>query len=359
MQRRMSDLGVHPAAEIFPLMDGAEFDALVADIREHGLRDPIILIDGLILDGRNRYRACVESGVQPSTVEWCGSGTPEAFVVSKNLHRRHLTESQRAMIAGRIADARSGERTDLVQINTRSPVTATKAADMLAVSRPQVFHAKTVLQHGTPEEIASVDRGEAAVSTVATRVRKRATEAKSKPDDAPPVQRGIKVKLQPNKNMEETAREMLRLNEDEGISVVSLTEQFNMSQSTVSQILDIIAIATRDDLPQVETEIATKAVDLMNETRQPGAAYAMIAAISERLWGPAGTRRSKRAAIERARGEQFERAYGALTQACMAAAIIDVPHIDSARSAEVFRELKKATESVSVLREKIMKVWKS
>ncbi|MHB1220178.1 MAG: ParB N-terminal domain-containing protein [Alphaproteobacteria bacterium] len=100
----------HPAAEIFPLLSGAELDALVADIKEHGLREPVVLFDGAILDGRNRYRACQQLGVKTKTVEWDGEGTPEAFVVSMNLHRRHLNESQRGMIAAKIAVRPSGDQ---------------------------------------------------------------------------------------------------------------------------------------------------------------------------------------------------------------------------------------------------------
>lgn len=87
----------HEVANIFPLMTGADYEALKADIAEHGLREPIWLHpDGSIIDGRNRHRACVELGIEPDFEIWNGNGSLVAFVVSLNLHRRHLTASQRA-----------------------------------------------------------------------------------------------------------------------------------------------------------------------------------------------------------------------------------------------------------------------
>jgi ParB-like nuclease domain len=95
-----ADLGSHPAASLFPLLevDSPEFGELVQDIREHGLLQPIVLCDGKILDGRNRYRACQHAGVEPRFEEWRGE-SPTAYVLSLNLHRRHLTEGQLATIA--------------------------------------------------------------------------------------------------------------------------------------------------------------------------------------------------------------------------------------------------------------------
>ena len=87
----------HEIATIFPLMDGNELIALVADIKENGLLEPIITHEGKIVDGRNRYRACELAEVEPRFEEWKSKGVSLiAWIVSKNLHRRHLTSSQAA-----------------------------------------------------------------------------------------------------------------------------------------------------------------------------------------------------------------------------------------------------------------------
>ena len=99
----------HPLAEIFPLLQGQPFLDLVADIREHGLSEPITLLGGVILDGRNRYLACLEADVEPHFRTYEGDN-PTAFVVSLNLRRRHLDESQRAMVASRLATLGDGDR---------------------------------------------------------------------------------------------------------------------------------------------------------------------------------------------------------------------------------------------------------
>lgn len=95
----------HEVANIFPLMQGADYEALKADIAEYGQREPIWLHpDGSIIDGRNRHRVCVELGIVPEFETWNGHGSLVAFVVSLNLHRRHLDAGQKAFVALKIKD---------------------------------------------------------------------------------------------------------------------------------------------------------------------------------------------------------------------------------------------------------------
>lgn len=182
----------HPVANIFPLMQGQEFSDLCEDIEIHGLRDPICLhSDGRIVDGRNRYLACEQRGIEPEFYDYDGTeGELLDYVLSLNLHRRHLSESQRAMVAAEIAnlekhsnqhsakvdrsidlsthfnDHAAGEWDGFVA-NTAQPVTQEQAADMLSVSVPSLKRAKQVKDKGTPELVEAVKSGRASVSAAA------------------------------------------------------------------------------------------------------------------------------------------------------------------------------------------------
>lgn len=84
-------------------MSTQDLQSLADDIRRHGLREPIVIHDRQILDGRCRIRACRLAGVKPKFIRWVPKGqTPLEWVLSTNLHRRHLSDDQRAMVAARV-----------------------------------------------------------------------------------------------------------------------------------------------------------------------------------------------------------------------------------------------------------------
>jgi hypothetical protein len=85
-------------AKYFPILEGEEFDALVEDIKQHGQLEPIITVDDEILDGVNRYRACKKLGIEPKTKPYRGND-PLGYVISTNIRRRHLNQSQKAALA--------------------------------------------------------------------------------------------------------------------------------------------------------------------------------------------------------------------------------------------------------------------
>jgi hypothetical protein len=168
----MVKMEFHPVAEIFPLMSDAALDELAADIKANGLHEPVWTHEGKIIDGRNRYLACQRNGTEPKFREWEGRGDLIKFVVGLNLCRRHLSESQRAMIASKLAtrpigrttlaDARDKEA-DL-QICRAAPTVAA-AAELLNVGLGTVANAKRVRREGTPEVVAAVESGEISLHT--------------------------------------------------------------------------------------------------------------------------------------------------------------------------------------------------
>jgi site-specific DNA-methyltransferase (adenine-specific) len=89
----------HPACLLFPRLNEEDLQSLADDIRQNGLLNPIVTLNGEILDGRNRLAACKVARVKARFVEWDGEGSPLAWVVAVNLVRRHLTASQRAVVA--------------------------------------------------------------------------------------------------------------------------------------------------------------------------------------------------------------------------------------------------------------------
>lgn len=98
MNVHVKELVAHPAAELFPMLDDARLAELAADIRENGLREPIQMLDGRIIDGRNRYRACQMAGVTPQFKQVATDANPWALVWSLNGQRRDLTSDQRYLL---------------------------------------------------------------------------------------------------------------------------------------------------------------------------------------------------------------------------------------------------------------------
>ncbi len=155
----------HPCADLFPLMGEVEFSRLVADIKANGLRHPIVEIGNAILDGRNRYKACNAAGVPIKTVKYSGKD-PLAYVISANLHRRHLNESQRAMIAQRLETWKHGDNQH-TKGDANLRLLRADVATMLQVSQRSVCDAKKVHDRGIPELAQRVEAGEIAVSNAA------------------------------------------------------------------------------------------------------------------------------------------------------------------------------------------------
>ena len=213
---------VHPLADAMPPLRKQDYQELLADVQTNGLVDPITLFEDKILDGRNRLRACQEAGIEPRYVKFKGND-PAAFVIAKNIKRRHLSSSQRAMAVAKMSDivaqlqTKAQERSlNNLKKGTSSPIpsrdgigeenakneevdkaidseeaepaqphnkhdntTAAKLGKKADVSEKSVERAKYVHDHGTPDDVKEVESGAKSVSRKAKEVRQRQETKKS------------------------------------------------------------------------------------------------------------------------------------------------------------------------------------
>lgn len=184
---------VHPLADLMPTMSDAEFGELVKDIAANGLMAPVTLWEGKVLDGRHRDRACEEAGVEARYESYRGDA-PAMFVVSANLHRRHLTASQRAAIAvdllpyfekearkRRSEGQERGRASRWGDVVPRKPAldgsrdgrAATHAAKVVGVGSRTVQEAKRVKQDA-PDLYEKVKNGKMSTSAASDEARRRA-----------------------------------------------------------------------------------------------------------------------------------------------------------------------------------------
>ena len=158
---------LHPLAELFPPMSDVAYQALKKDIADNGQMESVSFWNGMLVDGRHRWRACKELGIECRAEDFeCKEEELLGIVVSRNLHRRHLKESQRSIIAGKLANLKRGrpnkENPSIEGLNS-----VEQAASMLNVGRASVERAKQVLEHGSKEIIEAVEQGELPVSFAA------------------------------------------------------------------------------------------------------------------------------------------------------------------------------------------------
>jgi hypothetical protein len=166
----------HEAAKLFPLLPQEELNELAEDIKANGLLNPIVLLDGKILDGRNRAIACKTAGVTPTSIDWRGSCSPVSWVIAQNLYRRHLTASQKAVIALEAeplftAEAKERQRlsegpgtkgkSKLTDLNSKGQA-RDHAAKSVGVSSGYVAAAKKIAAKA-PELIAQIKSGEVSI----------------------------------------------------------------------------------------------------------------------------------------------------------------------------------------------------
>lgn len=203
---------IHPAAELFPLLEGDEFTALVQDVKANGLLVPVTLYNDpelgeVLLDGRNRWRACEAAGVTVTARMYEGDD-PIGFSISQNAKRRHLTTGQRAFVgaaakplyAAEAAKRKGGRprkdaepRADLPAVSD-APRARDMAAAAAGTSGRSVAQAERV-EREAPDLAAKVKTGEMALDRAERVIRDREAQqrkveqAKAEAASAPEVAR--------------------------------------------------------------------------------------------------------------------------------------------------------------------------
>jgi ParB-like chromosome segregation protein Spo0J len=191
----------HRFAETWPLLEGEAFDAFTANIAANGLRVPIVLYQSEILDGRNRYRACLDAGIEPHFEQASATNDDEALnlVESLNQHRRHLSYEERAFAAARLANARVGsnqfkkegsskELPSLSEMQTANQAVGNyEAAKLRDVSVMTVKRAKAVLAYA-PELEPDIKAGKISLTAATNKVRPK-RQPKTNKDDLTEAQR--------------------------------------------------------------------------------------------------------------------------------------------------------------------------
>lgn len=160
------NLKPHPLAEVFPMADMDSYKALVKDIKEHGLLERITVFEAKILDGRNRFKACIEAGIEPKTKPFEGDN-PEEFVHSANINRRHLSKNWLAITAA--------ECTKSPPTGGLSRITTKAAAEKYGVPVRSVERAKRIVDAGPSSLIDDVKSDKVSLSEAEERVKKSYT----------------------------------------------------------------------------------------------------------------------------------------------------------------------------------------
>jgi len=148
---------LHKYCELIPAMSKEEFNALKASISRDGLIVPIVMLGDEILDGRHRYQACMELGLEPETECYQGKD-PFSYAISLNATRRHLNQSQRAMLATDIATLKHGGNRNQ-GANLHLDMSINKASEQLQVSPRAIKAAKAIKKAAPPVVIKAIEKG--------------------------------------------------------------------------------------------------------------------------------------------------------------------------------------------------------
>lgn len=281
------ELKQHPLSAAFPAMSAEDFAALVQDIEANGQREPVIVFEGMVLDGWHRYSACVQLGIKPQQFTFAEGKDPVAFVLSQNLHRRHLTGSQRA--AAVVACAEWSPRGKPAA--KPEMVSGLREADMAKVagtSDRTIRDAKVAHKAGltdavkagalTAHEAAQVARGKPAKKVESPKPAAKAEPKRALPtapdsamsdaDELADAREAVSALSEENEQLrDKLAVESMDVNEDLKTQAAETIRELRAKVKTLEAELDAVK-ASRDTHMRENTELKRQCQSLMRQLKK-------------------------------------------------------------------------------------------
>lgn len=229
---------LHPLCTLFPRLAEPELQSLADDIRINGLKHPIVLRDNMILDGGNRYAACLKAGVKPIFTTYTGDNVV-GYVLSQNLHRRHLTAGQQAAIVASAQDweraqGRGGDRKSDQSAILHFDSVQKRAAESGASLRTQKMADKVA--KADPELAKKVAHGEVSLPRAVEKITGKRPGAKPAPVQPEMADQGAEPSAEEILFLEEQAAadmERMRILLDSDDALAAMTEKCKQLQAQV------------------------------------------------------------------------------------------------------------------------------
>lgn len=161
--------------KLIPPLSGDEFRQLEENILNEGIREKIILWQGVIIDGHNRYEIAQKHGIKFETAEknFADRDSVKIWIIKNQFGRRNLSAYDRSRLALQLEPLIS-EKAKVKQIESGGAVpqksakppidTRAELATIAGVSHDTIAKVKTIELKATPEVKEKLSSGEVSIN---------------------------------------------------------------------------------------------------------------------------------------------------------------------------------------------------